>query len=397
MSSAATGFAVCCSLLAAGVAAPVASAQTSRPESREAPGVAAWPEFRGGPLNTGHATGRAPTFRNILWKRPTVAPVLSQPAVADGRVYVATVENLVMCFDAATGDPVFESRVVAYERSEDGLLANYGCGFSAPLVAGGRLYVGNENGTLYAIDAKDGTPLFARHLGGKIWASPKTNGRVVCVSNVVDEAEESACFGLDAKTGEIRWKVTVGYHVGASAALLGDEAWIPCKGSRILVVHLDTGKHRFIDVGFSSMSTPAVGVARLFMRSSRGEMTAVDLLQERVVWAKKEPGDFDRTGPAFDGDRVYFAAPGGVRAYDPLSGDRIWEFQLLRSIESCPVVAGDYVVFGASDRNLYVLDRRTGERATHLELGEDLKSSVAIADGRAYVGGGTKGFLFAID
>jgi outer membrane protein assembly factor BamB len=368
------------------------SRATSNPATRPAD---AWAEFRGGPFNTGVASGPTPSFARIAWRRATISPVLSQPAAIDGRVYVATVENLILCFDAATGEPVFERRLVAYERNESGLLMNLGCGYSSPLVANGRLYVGNENGYLYAIDAKTGEPSFAVSLGGRIWASPKTNGRVVCVSNV--DAEDSACFGVDAVTGVVRWKVVVGYPIGASAALIGNQAWIPTYGSRFLTVDLDTGKHEIVPVGFSSMSTPAVALGRLFLRTREGKMTSFDLLRRDVVWANKEPGDFDKSAPACDGDRAYFSAPGGVRAYDPLTGARLWEYPLLRSIESSPVVTGDYLVFGAIDRNLYVLDRAKGTLVTYLELGEDLKSSVAIYGGRAYVGGGSKGALFAIE
>lgn len=376
--------------LVAGAARAQESRPASSPTSR--PSAGEWPEFRGGPRNLGVAPGPAPRWGGVKWRRPTASAVMSQPAVAGGRVYVATVENVAWCFDAATGDVVFERRVTGFEKSEDGLLKDHGFGFSAPLVIGGKVWIGNENGVLYALDAATGATLHERRLGERIWAAPKSNGRVVVASSV-----EGVVHGIDAATGEIRWRHDVGYLVGATPALLGNEAWIPCQGSRLLIVDLDTGKAETVKTSFSSTSTPALALGRLFLRSSRGEMTAFDLVTRDVRWAVKEPGDFHRSGPACDLDRVYFASPGGVRAYDPTTGEGLWSFPLDRRIESSPVVTGEHVVFGAADRTLYVLDRRTGALVKSFVLGEDLRGSVAVADGRAFVPGGTAGMLFAIE
>ena len=67
--------------------------------------------------------------------------VISSPAVRDGKVYFATSDSgLVQALDAKTGTPVFS------------LAFNHWPFFSSPSLAGNFLYIGSEQGKLFAID-----------------------------------------------------------------------------------------------------------------------------------------------------------------------------------------------------------------------------------------------------
>src|SRR5205085_551221 len=67
-----------------------------------------------------------------------------------------------------------------------------GAVFSSPALAGARVLVGSDDGSLYAVDATAGTVAWTSKLGGKVRATPAVDagravvgdfsGRVVCVS-----------------------------------------------------------------------------------------------------------------------------------------------------------------------------------------------------------------------
>ena len=63
-----------------------------------------WPLFRGNPLQTGVAAGTlCPTSSTVLWKFPTKDAIDGAPAVADGVVYVGSMDEHLYALDLATG------------------------------------------------------------------------------------------------------------------------------------------------------------------------------------------------------------------------------------------------------------------------------------------------------
>ena len=75
------------------------------------------------------------TASRLLWTSRAVGRVVATPIEKDGLLYVGDVGGLVYCLDAATGTLVWEHDT-------------YGAIWGSFLLAGDRLYVGNEDGTM---------------------------------------------------------------------------------------------------------------------------------------------------------------------------------------------------------------------------------------------------------
>jgi len=75
------------------------------------------------------------TASRLLWTSREVGRVVATPIEKDGLLYVADVGGLVYCLDASTGTLVWEHDT-------------YGAIWGSFLLAGDRLYVGNEDGTM---------------------------------------------------------------------------------------------------------------------------------------------------------------------------------------------------------------------------------------------------------
>jgi len=80
------------------------------------------------------------TTSRVLWTSREVGRVVATPIVKDGLLYIADVGGTVYCLDAATG-----ARVWKHETN--------GAIWNCLLLAGGRLYVGNEEGTMTVLRA----------------------------------------------------------------------------------------------------------------------------------------------------------------------------------------------------------------------------------------------------
>ena len=83
----------------------------------------------------------------------------SSPAVANGVVYVGSDDGNVYALNAATGARLWSYTTGAYVES-------------SPAVANGVVYVGSDDGNVYALNAATGAKLWSYSIGGIVWSSP---------------------------------------------------------------------------------------------------------------------------------------------------------------------------------------------------------------------------------
>ena len=88
---------------------------------------------------------------------------------------------------------------------------------------------------------------------------------------------------------------------------------------------------------------------------------------------------------------------GAIRALDPKTGEKKWDFKMVNYTESGVLsTAGDLVFGGGMEGNFVALDARTGERLWHVNLGGPNASgpiSYAV-DGKQYIVGTGQGTMF---
>jgi outer membrane protein assembly factor BamB len=202
-------------------APPAAPAATA--EGAEA--ALEWPGFRG--------RGRDGVVRGVqietdwaaappalLWRRP-VGPGWSSFAVRGHRVYTQEQrgdDEVVACYDAATGAPVWTHRDAARFFE-----SNAGPGPRAtPALAHGRVYTLGATGILNALDADDGAVAWSRDAASDAEATPSMAGGKVKVPDwgftgsplVVDDVLVVAVAGqlvaYDLAMGKPRWSGPAG-------------------------------------------------------------------------------------------------------------------------------------------------------------------------------------------
>ena len=133
-----------------------------------------------------------------IWITPTNGIVESSPDVANGTVYVGSNDGNVYALDAITGH-------VDWTAPTGGAVA------SSPSVVNGLVYVGSNDGSVYALDATTGKEIVQTMTGGPVISSPSVVNGVVYVGS-----NDGGLYALDANTGKILSDTVTGAGVMSS-------------------------------------------------------------------------------------------------------------------------------------------------------------------------------------
>ncbi len=149
-------------------------------------GNADWAMFRSDVSHSGAASGNQVPTPVLLWNYTTGDYVDSSPAVVGGVVYVGSDDGNVYALSASDGSKLW----------------NYSAGYynyvdSSPAVVGGVVYVGSDDGNVYALKAASGAKLWNYTVGTAVDSSPAV------VNGVVYIGSEVSTLSFSSSTGEV--------------------------------------------------------------------------------------------------------------------------------------------------------------------------------------------------
>lgn len=131
------------------------------------------------------------------------------PAVGDGVIVIGDVGGAVIALDAATGAERWRHRTGAFV-------------YSSPAIAGDTAFIGSYGGRFEAIDLETGAVRWSFDAGGRISGSATVVDGVVYTAVLARSGEPQRTFGLDVRTGAVRYRGDDGRYspaVGAGRTL----------------------------------------------------------------------------------------------------------------------------------------------------------------------------------
>ena len=253
---------------------------------------------------------------NALW-RGNVGAKLSAGVGSDGKIAAVVTRD---------GDLVaLEAGQVKWKKPLAVRIA------TAPLVAGGRVFVLGIDRTVQAFDASDGAKIWQVQRPG----DPLTlaqSGVIAAFRDTLVVGQGPRMAGFDPVTSTVRWEVPIGSPRGANEV------------------------ERLADLIGPALRTGDLLCARSFQAA----VGCVDADKGRVMWTKTIGGT-----DAIGGDsELLFGADASDRitAWKTATGDVAWtsEALMFRGL-GAPAVVGASVVFGDLDGTLHWLSRAKGE------------------------------------
>jgi outer membrane protein assembly factor BamB/tRNA A-37 threonylcarbamoyl transferase component Bud32 len=264
--------------------------------------------------------------------------------------------------------------------------------YSSPLVADGVVYIGSNDGNLYALDAGNGSEIWRYPTGSSITSSPTIAAGLVYVGG-----NDQRLHAVAADTGQVRWTAEAGGVVHSSPTVDGGTVYVGSRSAHLLAFAADTGQPRWqFPAGDWFNSSPAVAGGVVFVGCRDKNIYAVDAATGVERWHVTATSTVD-SSPAVVGDRVYIGADDyRVRCLAVADGAQSWEFWAKAGVVSGPVVDKGVVYVGSDDGNLYAIEADTGRQRWAYTTGGGIRSSPAVAGTTVYVGSEDRS-LHAVD
>lgn len=311
---------------------------------------------------------------------------------------------------------------------------------SSPTLAGGVLYVGDNNGTVTAVDPKSGKTIWRYQASNPIMSAPIVYRNAVIVGEGDENSPQgsspshpirvgkppSALIALDRGSGKVLWKVS----------LPGSGMPTPAIISGVLVHHNGAGHVMGIDPGSGrilydrNLHSIASMVAALPMPGGRFVTTGIDanavwMLNAKdgsVVWESQFPGYSSGIGdcpPVTDGERIYCnyvmpptsatpiqterAAKFRAYALDAKTGKKVWDVELeggmlpQRNEAAIPLLVNGMLYMGSSlSPSMHAIDAKTGAVKWRITTHGPVKGGIVDAGGTLYFGD-LGGYLWAVN
>ena len=306
----------------------------------------------------------------VLWHIP-LGDGYSGISIAQGKVYTMSAEGsdeYVICLDASSGEEVwrFRSGAKFTESRGDGPR-------SMPTVHGNSVFALGAEGKLYALDAGDGTKLWARNFveefDSKIptWgfsSSPLIEDNLVLVEAGGKDGKSIVAF--DKKSGDVVW-----------------------------TTHTD-------EVGYSSPIAIDFGGVRQIIFLTSKTLLSVAPEDGQIYWKYAWPEGINIATPIFiPDDKIFISASYDKGAVllkmvvneDGIGIEEVWKSRVMKNHFNSSVLQGDYL-YGFDKAILTCIEANTGEEQWQQRGFE--KGSLLLADGHLIILG-EKGKLALVE
>lgn len=311
-----------------------------------------------------------------------VDPLRLQLGLAQGQVFAADPKGEVTAYQGK--QRIWQSKISK-------------AGISAGAVAGEDIVVvANKKGQLFALDQATGQTKWQSQLSSAVLAPSLIQaGRVITLAN------DGTVFAHDISTGQQIWTYNlpkVDFSMRGTAAPVAVDprtvlvAWA---NSYVYVIDTVTGipqlqRRVSINDGRSDIQRlndidgePVVAGRYLISTSYQGQLTAMDLASQQVIWS--EDASSLRSPVIFDNKVFVAQSSGQITAYDITTGQQLWQNeQLLNRRLSNPAVLGNQLVVGDLDGVLHLVDPNSGNLIGRAKTSGEVRSLRSV-DQQLYV------------
>lgn len=235
-----------------------------------------------------------------------------------------------------------------------------------PAVMGrSNLRVKAETGGYNLVDVRADSMIFAERWPGRQTLASWTGVKIEKQLYQPSPAHLRPSYAVNDSFPQVKavWKYSADANIISTPATDGKLVFFGNSLGNIEALDIRTGKKKWqFQTGGAVFSSPAVDQQKMVVGSGDGYIYCFETSKGRLVWKYK--ADAAVLGSPLIKDGIVYVGGSDhcFRALELVSGKEIWRFTGLDGpVMSLPVLTENQVLFGAWDRNLYALDRKTGK------------------------------------
>lgn len=323
--------------------------------------------------------------------------LLSQPIVAEGKVFTMDTENFVAAYEAATGKRLWRISVVPEDADEA-----FGGGVSYD---SGRIYAATGAAEVVALDAQTGDIIWRQAV-----TAPVRSGPTVSASRVFAVSVDNQLHALDARDGGKLWSNAGIAEVasllgGSSPAVEGSTVVAPYTSGELVALRIDNGRQTWSDTltavrradAVSALADirglPVIDRGRVYAVSNSGRMAAIDIRSGSRIWDISVPSV---QTPWIAGEFVFVLTTQDQLACISRRDGRIrWVMDLPAWADEKkqegkiywvgPVLASDRLIVAGSHGKILTVSPYDGKMLGQVDVDEPVRIPPIVADGVLYV------------
>lgn len=276
---------------------------------------------------------------NQKWKYPGEyglhGSIKTTPAIYDGNIYFGGGDGNLYCLDASTG---------AFKWA----YATRGPIRCQPVIVDGTVYFGSDDDSIYAVDAESGELTWNNPLTGK---DDFSLGIAVNSGIIIASCMDGVTCGVTASNGRCRWMFRMTSVPLFTSPILDDNIAVVTAGDSVYGVGAKSGQLRWsLTLPAEAAATPATDGKTLYVPCRDKNLYAYSIQVRRpgLKWAKPvDLGTAPMSSPTISGDVVYVtSAKGVVAGYSTIDGTLKWRYVISPSSANTP--GADYTDVAAS-------------------------------------------------
>lgn len=260
------------------------------------------------------------------WSFAVAGEMDGTAVVTEDRLYMGATDRLVHALDHNTGEELWSSPV-----SDDTL--------ASPSLVGGVVYTSDKSGQVVALDWETGERVWTAEFGSTMTSSsswPEDR------SQLVIGARSGSVYALDASDGTVDWEFLAGEEVLSTAAHHAGRWFIGSWDNRVYALDSDGTELWRFETGANVSASPLVVAGLVIIGSWDWTLYALDEESGALVWSRDLGSDL-LSSPTSDGETVLQLTENGVLvALDVATGVVLWarETSGIRTLASAGVREG---------------------------------------------------------